>query len=77
MIIPWLGFQLSQLIKILKPKPDTKYVEFETFFRPNEADNQKQNWYPWPYKEIITIQEAMHPLSFIATGMYGTHRPKY
>ena len=67
MIVPWYGFELSSLIKILDPKPDSKYVEFETFFRPNEATNQKQNWYPWPYKEIITIEEAMNPLTFIAT----------
>ncbi len=76
MVIPWQGFELSKLIKILDPKSNTKYVEFETFFRPNEANNQKQSWYPWPYKEIITIDEAMHPLSFIATGIYGKPLPK-
>ena len=71
MIVPWQGFELSKLINILKPRLDTKYVEFQTFYRPKEANNQKQNWYPWPYKEIITIEEAMHPLAFIATGVYG------
>ena len=76
MVVPWLGFQLSKLINILDPKSDTKYVEFETFYRPKEASNQKQSWYPWPYKEIITIEEAMHPLSFIATGIYGKSLPK-
>ena len=76
MIVPWYGFELSSLIKILDPKPDSKYVEFETFFRPDEATNQKQNWYPWPYKEIITIEEAMNPLTFIATGVYGNPLPK-
>ena len=76
MVVPWNGFPLSKLIKILDPKSDTKYVEFETFFRPNEANNQRQSWYPWPYKEIITINEAMHPLSFIATGVYGKPLPK-
>ena len=76
MVVPWLGFELSKLIKILDPKTDTKYVEFETFYRPKEASNQKQSWYPWPYKEIITIEEAMHPLSFIATGIYGKPLPK-
>ena len=76
MVVPWNGFPLSKLIKILDPKSDTKYVEFETFFRPDEANNQKQSWYPWPYKEIITINEAMHPLSFIATGVYGKPLPK-
>ena len=76
MIVPWQGFELSKLINILKPKLDTKYVEFQTFYRPKEANNQKQNWYPWPYKEIITIEEAMHPLAFIATGVYGEPLPK-
>ena len=60
----------------MNPKSNTKYVEFETFYRPNEASNQKQSWYPWPYKEIITIEEALHPLSFIATGIYGKPIPK-
>ena len=76
MIVPWQGFELSKLINILKPRLDTKYVEFQTFYRPKEANNQKQNWYPWPYKEIITIEEAMHPLAFIATGVYGEPLPK-
>tara|TARA_E500000331_G_C17202300_1_gene689795 strand:- start:349 stop:1275 length:927 start_codon:yes stop_codon:yes gene_type:complete len=76
MVVPWEGFQLSKLIKHLEPKSDTRYVEFETFLRPDEANNQKQNWYPWPYKEIITIEEAMHPLSFLATGIYGQNLPK-
>ncbi|MDC3023954.1 protein-methionine-sulfoxide reductase catalytic subunit MsrP [Alphaproteobacteria bacterium] len=76
MIVPWLGFPLYKLINILEPKSDTKYVEFETFFRPKEANNQKQSWYPWPYKEVITLDEAMHPLSFIATGVYGEPLPK-
>ena len=76
MIVPWQGFELSKLINILNPRLDTKYVEFQTFYRPKEANNQKQNWYPWPYKEIITIEEAMHPLAFIATGVYGEPLPK-
>ena len=76
MVVPWKGFELSTLINILNPKSNTKYVEFETFYRPNEASNQKQSWYPWPYKEIITIEEALHPLSFIATGIYGKPIPK-
>ena len=76
MIVPWYGFQLSKLISILEPKSDTKFVEFETFYRPQEANNQKQSWYPWPYKEVITIKEAMNPLSFLATGIYGKPLPK-
>ena len=71
MVVPWAGFELSKLVNFLKPKSNTKFVEFETFYKPEIATNQKQDWYPWPYKEIITIEEAMHPLSFIATGVYG------
>ncbi|MAJ23910.1 MAG: protein-methionine-sulfoxide reductase catalytic subunit MsrP [Rickettsiales bacterium] len=76
MIIPWYGFQLSNLIKILEPENNIKFVLFKTFFNPKVASNQKQKWYPWPYQEIITIEEALNPLAFIATGLYGKNLPK-
>ena len=76
MVVPWTGFELSKLVNFLKPKSNTRFVEFETFYKPEVATNQKQDWYPWPYKEIITIEEAMNPLSFIATGVYGRDLPK-
>ena len=48
MIVPWYGFQLSELLKFLEPETDTKYISFKTFFDPEVAFNQKQTWYPWP-----------------------------
>ena len=75
MIVPWYGFQLSELLKFLEPETDTKYISFKTFFDPKVAFNQKQTWYPWPYQEIITLEEANNPLAFIATGLYGKKLP--
>ena len=76
MVIPWQGFKLSSLIKFLEPDADTKFVEFETFFMPKYAKNQLQSWYPWPYKEIISLPEALNELAFLATGIYGEDLPK-
>ena len=75
MTIPWLGFPLSKLVKFVEPKKEAKYIMFETFYNPNVAPGQKQNWYPWPYQEGITIDEAMNELSFLSTGMYGKKLP--
>ena len=76
MVVPWNGFSLASLIRYLEPDSSTKYVEFETFNLPAYAKNQKQLWYPWPYKETITLSEALNPLSFLATGVYGESLPK-
>ena len=75
MIVPWYGFQLSELLKFLEPETDMKYISFKTFFEPEVAFNQKQSWYPWPYQEIITLEEANNPLAFMATGLYGKKLP--
>ena len=76
MVVPWNGFELSKLISFLEPDADFKYVAFKSFFDPNTAKNQKQSWYPWPYTEIITMEEAKNELAFIATGVYGKSLPK-
>ena len=76
MTLPWSGFQFSKLIDFAKPLNNAKYVRIETFFDPKIARGQKQSWYPWPYVEGLTIQEAYNPLSFIATGIYGKDLPK-
>ena len=76
MTVPWAGFPLNKLLKLVEPKTDAKFIKFETFFDPNVAPGQKQKWYPWPYIEGITIQEAKNDLSFIATGIYGKELPK-
>ena len=76
MTVPWSGFQLSELVKMAAPKAGTKYVRFETFQDPEVAPGQKQFWYPWPYVEGVTMDEAMNELAFMVTGAYGKPLPK-
>lgn len=71
MVVPWSGFPLSRLVKQVAPHNDAKYVVMKTFQDKNMAPGHKQDWYPWPYTEVITIQEAMNDLSFMVTGAYG------
>ena len=77
MAVPWTGFPFSELIKMVEPKPDAKYVRFTSVYRPKELPGQvKYNWYPWPYFEALRMDEAMNPLSFMVTGLYGKPLPK-
>ena len=76
MTVPWSGFQLSNLVEMANPTSKAKYLRFETFSNPEVAGGQKQNWYPWPYVEGMTMQEAMNELSFMVTGAYGKPVPK-
>lgn len=71
MTVPWTGFTVADLLARVSPKPEAKYVRFETFNDPKMASGQKQSWYPWPYVEAITIEEAKNDLSFLVTGAYG------
>ncbi len=71
MIIPWNGFSLSEILKQVEPTSDAKYVAFETVYRPEQMPGQKSAWYPWPYTEGLRIDEAMHSLTTMATGIYG------
>ncbi|NVK34472.1 MAG: protein-methionine-sulfoxide reductase catalytic subunit MsrP [Rhodobacteraceae bacterium] len=72
MAVPWSGFQLSELLKKVEPTADAKYVRFETFNNPEVAVGQEsQPFYPWPYIEGMTVEEAMNELSFMVTGVYG------
>lgn len=71
MAIPWGGFELSHLIKMVEPTGSAKFVQFETFLNPQVASGQKQVWYPWPYREALTLDEAMNELTFMVTGAYG------
>ena len=75
MTVPWAGFPLNKIISLVEPKTEAKFVKFETFFNPDIAPGQKQKWYPWPYQEGITVEEAKNDLSFIATGIYGKELP--
>lgn len=76
MVVPWTGFPLSALIKLLDPKPSAKYVRFVTVSRPNEMPGMKQAPYPWPYFDGLRMDEAMHPLTMVVTGLYGKPLPK-
>ena len=77
MIVPWTGFPLSKLIEVAKPKSEAKFVRFFTFNRPAEAPGMTQMpRYPWPYFEGLRMDEAMHPLTLLATGIYGKPLPK-
>ncbi|MEE8483938.1 MAG: protein-methionine-sulfoxide reductase catalytic subunit MsrP [Nitrospinota bacterium] len=76
MAVPWLGFRFSELVKMADPKPEATHVRFYTFMRPGQAVNQKNSRLPWPYREGITMAEAMNELTFMATGLYGKDLPK-
>src|SRR5262249_25292907 len=77
MIVPWTGFQLSKLIEKVEPKPEAKFIRFETFNRPAQAPGAaKTPQYPWPYHEGLRLDEAMHPLTLLAKGIYGKPLPK-
>jgi len=71
MVIPWQGFPLSQLINLFEPMSSAKFIQFETIFRPEEMPGQKRNFLPWPYIEGLRMDEAMHPLTILSTGLYG------
>ncbi len=75
MTVPWAGLALNKILSLVEPKTNAKFLKFETFFDPDVAPGQKQKWYPWPYLEGITIDEAKNDLSFLATGIYGKQLP--
>jgi methionine sulfoxide reductase catalytic subunit len=75
MIIPWNGIQLSSLLAKLGVQPSAKYVAFETLVRPEEMPGQQTNNLDWPYREGLRLDEAMNPLTILATGLYGEALP--
>jgi methionine sulfoxide reductase catalytic subunit len=77
MAVPWTGFPFSELIKAVEPKPEAKYVRFVTVNRPKEMPGMVGTpWYPWPYFEALRMDEAMHPLTLMTTGLYGKPLPR-
>ena len=76
MAVPWAGFAMAELVKFAKPLRGAKYVSMETFKDDDMAPGQKQFWYPWPYVEAMTIEEATNELAFIGTGLYSKPMPK-
>ncbi|MBL0891015.1 MAG: protein-methionine-sulfoxide reductase catalytic subunit MsrP [Gemmatimonadaceae bacterium] len=75
MVIPWQGIQLRDIINRVEPLPSAKFVEFTTLFDPRRMPGQRSAVLPWPYKEALRMDEAMHPLTLFATGMYGKPLP--
>ena len=71
MTVPWSGFPMRDLVAFAKPLSSAKYVRMETFKDPSVATGQRQFWYPWPYVEGITIEEANNDMAFMVTGAYG------
>jgi sulfoxide reductase catalytic subunit YedY len=75
MVVPWVGFPLKDLLARFKPTSKAKYVAFKTIVRPSEMPGQRAGVLPWPYVEGLRIDEAMHPLAFMAVGLYGQTLP--
>jgi len=75
MVIPWRGVPLGEVLKRFEPTSRAKYVAFTTVMRPEQMPGQKRDVLEWPYREGLRIDEAMHPLTLLATGMYGRDLP--
>jgi sulfoxide reductase catalytic subunit YedY len=75
MVVPWNGIPLGDILKRFKPTSKAKYVAFETVVRPSEMPGQQRPILDWPYVEGLRIDEAMHPLTILATGIYGVEMP--
>lgn len=75
MVIPWVGIPLADMIKRMGPKNDAKYVAFETLNDPERMPGQRRAVLDWPYREGLRMDEAMHPLTLMAVGLYGEELP--
>ncbi len=76
MVIPWIGIPLNSLLKKVTPTGNAKYIEFVSLKRPSEMIGQKDDMLDWPYTEGLRLDEAMHPLTILAVGLYGKVLPK-
>jgi sulfoxide reductase catalytic subunit YedY len=74
-VVPWVGFSLSELIKRCDPTPKAKFVEFTTLYDPKQMPGQRVAVLKWPYVEGLRMDEAMHPLALLCFGMYGEMLP--
>jgi len=75
MVIPWIGFSLSELIKRVEPTSKAKFVEFISLNDPEQMPGQKSSVLEWPYREGLRMDEAMHPLTLLTFGLYGELLP--
>jgi len=74
-VVPWIGFSLSELIKRVNPTSQAKYVEFTTLLDPSRMPGQRSGVLDWPYREGLRMDEAMNPLALLCFGMYGEELP--
>jgi sulfoxide reductase catalytic subunit YedY len=75
MVIPWVGISLGDVLKRFEPNSNAKYVAFTTVYRPKQMPGQRSRVLKWPYVEGLRMDEAMHPLSILAVGLYGEELP--
>ncbi len=75
MVIPWIGYPLGDVLRRVEPQPGARWVEFTTLFDPAQMPGERSSVLPWPYVEALRLDEAMHPLTLLATGMYGKTLP--
>ena len=75
MVIPWRGFPLADLVKRVEPSSSARFVEFTTLYDPRQMPGQRRAILDWPYVEALRLDEALNPLAFLATGLYGEDLP--
>jgi sulfoxide reductase catalytic subunit YedY len=75
MVVPWIGFPLAKLLERVEPMPSAKFVAFETLVDPERLPNQRSAVLDWPYVEGLRLDEARHPLTILAAGLYGRLLP--
>ena len=71
MVVPWIGFPMASLVKLADPLSSAQYLKFTTLADEKTMPGLHETWYPWPYVEGVTLQEAMNDVAFITVGMYG------
>nr|WP_314076400.1 protein-methionine-sulfoxide reductase catalytic subunit MsrP [uncultured Roseococcus sp.] len=71
MVIPWTGFPLAELVKLVEPTASARFIAFQTAAIPSVMPGLRQSWYPWPHTEGCTVAEAMNEVAFLAVGNYG------
>jgi sulfoxide reductase catalytic subunit YedY len=74
-VVPWIGFPMADLVKLADPLASAQYLKFTTLADEKTMPGLRETWYPWPYVEGVTLQEAMNEVAFITVGMYGKQVP--
>ncbi|HET6670376.1 MAG TPA: protein-methionine-sulfoxide reductase catalytic subunit MsrP [Pyrinomonadaceae bacterium] len=75
MVIPWIGFPLARVLELVEPTAEARFVAFQTLHDPQRMPNQQTGVLDWPYVEGLRLDEALHPLTILATGLYGERLP--